>query len=249
MIPDADISPHGAPQNPRFITTHWSVVMAAGGKESPAVHEALQRLCQIYWYPIYAYVRRRGYAPEDAEDLTQGFFARLLKRNDFADVRRERGKFRTFLLVAVNNYMSEQRRRDAAAKRGGDDEIISLDAPSAEQRYQLEPHDTTTPEKLYDRRWAFTLLEKARSALAEEYRANGKADLYHQLINLEPGAKNLVSLAEIGHRLGKTEGAIKSDVSRLRKRYRELVREEIAQTVASVLDIDDEVRYLFEVVG
>jgi RNA polymerase sigma-70 factor (ECF subfamily) len=178
MIPTADTPPPGLGQNAQFTTTHWSVVLAAGGGDSPAARQALEYLCQTYWYPVYAYVRRRGNSPHDAEDLAQEFFAKLIKRNDFAKVSRERGPFRAFLKGALNHLLSDQRDYVRAAKRGGGKIILSLDAQTAEQRYQLEPADTTTPDKLYDRRWALSLLETARSRLAEEYAVAGKSDLY-----------------------------------------------------------------------
>src|ERR1017187_1495895 len=169
MIPTADTPPPGLGQNAQFTTTHWSVVLAAGGGAAPSARPAIEYLCQSYWYPVYAYVRRRGHSPEDAEDLAQEFFAKLIKRNDFAKVSRERGPFRAFLKGALNHLLSDQRDYVRAAKRGGGKIILSLDAPAAEQRYQLEPADTTNPDKLYDRRWALTLLETARARLAEEY--------------------------------------------------------------------------------
>jgi RNA polymerase sigma factor (sigma-70 family) len=237
-------SSSGPFRNTQFTTTHWSVVLAAGGGDSPAARRALERLCQTYWYPVYAYVRRRGNSPHDAEDLTQEFFARLLQRNDFAKVNRERGLFRAYLLAAVNHFLSDQRDHARAAKRGGGQAIISLDAQTAEQRYQLEPVDSMTPEKLYDRRWAFTVLERASSRLAEEHAAEGKTALYNLLKFLLPGAGEVLSYKEIGSRLGKSEAAIKADAHRFRKRYRSLLREEIAHTVTSPLEIEAEVRHL-----
>lgn len=159
-------------------------------------------------------------------------------------MNRDRGKFRTFILAALNHFLSDQRDRARAAKRGGGKSIISLDAQTAEQRYQLEPIDTMTPEKLFDRLWAFTLLEKASSGLAEEYAADGKTELYNHLRSLEPGDGDALPHAEIGRRLGKSEKAITSEAWRFRKRYRELVRAEIAQTVTSPVEIDEEVRHL-----
>ena len=249
MIPTADTPPPGPGQNAQFTTTHWSAVLAAGGGDSPAARQALEYLCQTYWYPVYAYVRRRGHSPEDAEDLAQEFFAGLLRRNDFAKVSRERGPFRAFLKGALNHLLSDQRDYVRAAKRGGGKIILSLDAPAAEQRYQLEPADTTTPDKLYDRRWALTLLETARARLAEEYAVAGKGDLYNHLKSMDSGAGEALPYAEIGRRLGKSESAIKTEASRLKRRYHQLVRAEVAQTVASAVEIDDEVRYLLAVIS
>jgi RNA polymerase sigma-70 factor (ECF subfamily) len=248
MIPTPDITPSAAGQNAQFATTHWSVVLAADGSESPAALKALDRLCQTYWYPVYAHVRPRVNSPEDAADVTQEFFAGLLRRNDFAKVRRDRGPFRAFLLNALNHHLSDQWDHARAAKRGGGKIIVSLDAQSAEQRYQLEPADTMTPDILYDRRWALTLLEKARARLREEYAALGKTALYEQLKSLEPGAAERSSYVDIGRRLGKSESAIKSEAFHLRRRYGQIVRAEIAQTVSCVADIDEEGRYLLAVI-
>jgi len=249
MIPTADTPPPGPGRNAQFTTTHWSVVLAAGGGDSPAARQALEYLCQTYWYPVYVYVRRRGNSPHDAQDLTQEFFARLIGRNDFAKVSRDRGPFRAFLKSALNHLLSDQRDYVRAAKRGGGEIILSLDAQTAEQRYQLEPADTTTPDKLYDRRWALSLLETARSRLAEEYAVAGKSELYKHLESLEPGARKVLPYAEVGRRLGKSESAIKTEACRLLRRYRQLVRAEVAQTVASAVEIDDEVRYLLAVIS
>ena len=249
MTPTTDTPPSGPKQNGQFTTTHWSAVLAAGGGDSPAARQALGHLCQTYWYPVYAYVRRRGHSPEDAEDLTQEFFARLIERNDFAKVSRDRGPFRAFLKGALNHLLSDQRDYARAAKRGGGKIILSLDAQTAEQRYRLEPADMSTPDKLYDRRWALTLLETARSRLAQEYDAAGKSELYSHLNFLEPGAGEVLSYAEIGRRVGKSESAVKTEASRLRRRYHQLVRAEVAQTVASVVEVDEEVRYLLAVIS
>jgi len=224
-------------------------VFAAGGGDSPAARQALEHLCQTYWYPVYAHVRRRVNSPEDAADLTQEFFAGLLRRNDFAKVRRERGPFRAFLLNALKHHLFDQCDHARAAKRGGGKIIVSLDAQSAEQRYQLEPADTMTPDILYDRRWALTLLEKARVRLREEYAALGRTALYEQLNSLEPGAAERSSYVEIGRRLGKSESAIKSEAFHLRRRYGQIVRAEIAQTVSCVAGIDEEGRYLLAVIN
>jgi DNA-directed RNA polymerase specialized sigma24 family protein len=236
-------------QSDWFTTTHWSVVLAANQAGTPAALQALERLCQTYWYPLYAYVRRQGYSPEDAQDLTQGFFERVLEKNYFGQVTRDKGRFRAFLLAALKHFLSDQRDRERAAKRGGGGTLISLDAQSAEDRYQLEPADAVTPEKLFDRRWAFTVLEQTGARLRAEFAAADKADLYEQLNALEAGEDGALTYADLGRRLGLSESAIKSAVLRLRRRYGELVREEIAQTVASVAEIDEEIRHLMAVIG
>jgi len=249
MMPLPDTPSAGLGQNARFTTTHWSVVMAAAGADSAVARDALERLCRTYWYPLYAYVRRRGKSREDAEDLTQGFFASLLERNDFASLSKERGLFRAFLLAALNHFLADQYDRGQAAKRGGGKAPLSLDAQTAEERYREEPADTLTPERLYDRRWAFTVLENARVRLREEYEAVGKGELFELLKFLEPGADRVLSQAEIGRRVGKTESAVKKELFRLRKRYGQLVRAEVAQTVSSVADVDEEVRCLLVAIG
>jgi RNA polymerase sigma factor (sigma-70 family) len=245
MDPSASSSGH----SDWFTTTHWSVVLAATGSNSPEAQQALEQLCQTYWYPLYVFVRRQGNSPEDAQDLTQAFFERILERNYFGQADRSKGRLRAFLLASLKHFLSDQRDRRDAAKRGGGRRMLSLDAHTAEERYQLEPADTMTPEKLYERRWAFTLLEKARTNLRSEYDAAGKTELYQLLKVLEPGSGDGTTYADIGQRLGKSESAIKSEASRLRLRYGELVRSEIAQTVASVTEIDDEVRHLLTVIG
>ena len=232
-----------------FTTTHWSVVLTAGQSGSPAAFQALERLCQTYWYPLYTYVRRQGYSPDDAQDLTQAFFERVLEKNYFAQVAQDRGRFRAFLLAALKHFLSDQRDHERAAKRGGGRLPLSLDAQEGEQRYLLEPADTLTPEKLYERRWALTVLDQARARLRDEFAAAGKSDLYEALTGLETGEDTNLTYAELGQRLGLSESAIKSAALRLRRRYGELVREAIAQTVASASEIDEEVRYLLAVVA
>jgi RNA polymerase sigma-70 factor (ECF subfamily) len=224
-------------------------VLAAGDSNSTTAREALERLCQGYWYPLYVYVRRQGYSPEDAQDLTQAFFERVLEKNYFAQVDPAKGRFRAFLLASLKHFLSDQRDRARAAKRGGGKVCIPLDGSSAEDRYQVEPADTLSPDRLYDRRWAFTLLEKARERLREEHVASGKVELYELLNTLEPSAGDKRSYREVAERLATTESAIKSEAFRLRRRYGQLIRAEIAQTVATVGEIEDEVRYLMSIIA
>ena len=226
-----------------FTTTHWSVVLAAGQPDAPQAGEALEKLCRTYWYPLYAYVRREGYDPLDAQDLTQGFFARLLARNDLGQVGSQKGKFRSFLLAALRHFLSDQRDRARAAKRGGGAEVLSLDAQAAEQRYRLEPVDRMDAEKIFERRWAMTLLERALARLRDEAVVAGKAEWFERLRDFVAGDSE-VSCREAAVQLGQTESAVKSAVHRLRQRYRGLVREEIAQTVADPAEIEAEIRYL-----
>jgi RNA polymerase sigma-70 factor (ECF subfamily) len=228
-----------------FTTTHWSVVLAAGQGESPAAQRALEKLCRTYWYPLYAYVRRLGSTPEDAQDLTQGFFARVLERNDLGRVDRQKGKFRAFLVASLKHYLSDQRDRDRAAKRGGQHTILSLDAQSAEERYRLEPADATSPDKLFDRRWALTTLDEAVCRLRKEYQDTGKGGLFEQLQGFLSGALEASTYGEAASRLGMTESTLKSYVHRLRQRNREILREVIGDTVASREQIDEELQDLF----
>ena len=227
-----------------FATTHWSVVLAAGQSDSPQAASALEKLCRVYWLPIYSYVRQRGKPPHDALDLTQGFFALLLERNDFATANPDRGRFRSFLLTALNHFLANQHDRVMAAKRGGGNIPISLDDDTVEQRYQLEPVTDLSPDKIYERRWALAVMEQAINALSAEFADSDKSrhfELLKQFLTEEaaPG-----EYGPIGRELGLTEGAVAVNVHRLRQRYRELVRLEVAQTVASPLEIEDEMRHL-----
>lgn len=238
-----------SPEGPRlFLTTHWSVVLAAGQGEAPGAQAALEKLCRTYWYSLYAYVRREGYNGPDAQDLTQEFFARLLAKNYLGQVAPQKGKFRSFLLAALRHFLSDQRDRDRALKRGGGAECFSLDAQSAEERYRLEPVERMDAEKIYERRWAMTLLEQALTRLRSEALAAGKAEQFESLRGFVAG-ENDVSCSEAAATLGLSESAVKSVVHRLRQRYRELVREEIAHTVTDPAEIDTEIRYLIAVVS
>ncbi len=231
-----------------FVTTHWSVVLAAGQSADAQASAALEQLCRTYWYPLYAYVRREGHNPTDAQDLTQEFFARLLARNSLAHVGPQKGKFRSFLLAALRHSLSDQRDRARALKRGGGAEVFSLDAQEAEERYRFEPVDRLDAEKIYERRWAMTLLEQAQQRLREELAAAGKAELFERLRSFVAGDSE-ISCGEVAAELGLSESAVKSAVHRLRERYRELVREEIAHTVADQTEIDAEIRYLITVMS
>ncbi len=231
-----------------FATTHWSVVLAAGQHESPQAAEALETLCRTYWYPLYAYVRRSGHSPEDAQDLTQAFFALLLARDSLAGVRSQKGKFRSFLLTALRHFLSDQWSHARAVKRGSGAEVLSLEALEAEGRYRLEPVEGLDAERIYERRWAMTLLEQALNRLRDESTAAGKRNLFEALEGLVAGESD-VSCGEVAVKLGLTESATKSTLHRLRERYRALVREEIAHTVAEPAEIEAEVRYLITVVS
>jgi RNA polymerase sigma-70 factor (ECF subfamily) len=230
----------------RFEMTRWSIVLAARGDEA-AAREAMAYLCTNYWYPLYAFVRRQRHDPHDAHDLTQAFFARLLEKGWLDDVSREKGRFRSFLLAAMKHFLSNERDRDRAIKRGGGKPLISLDAQDAESRYATEPRDDATPERIFDRRWALTLLETVLNRLRAEMTAGGKAALFDSLKPTLAGEQS--GYAAVAARLGMTEGAVKVAAHRLRQRYRELIREEIAQTVDSENGIDEELRDLMSALG
>jgi RNA polymerase sigma-70 factor (ECF subfamily) len=228
-----------------FVTTHWSVVLAAGRGDSTRARDALAELCRSYWYPLYAYTRRRGCSPHDAQDLTQEFFARLLERQDLAQVSPERGRFRSFLLASLNHFLANEWDKARAAKRGGGQPLLRLDGASAEGRYALEPAGDDTPETLFDRQWALTLLERVLARLREEFGAAGKTRLFDRLKDSMAGERGDAGYAQAAAELGMTEGNVKVAVHRLRKRYRERLREEIAQTVVSPAEVEEEIRHLF----
>jgi RNA polymerase sigma-70 factor (ECF subfamily) len=238
-----------AEQGVWFTTTHWSIVLNARDPASPQASEALEKLCRAYWYPLYAFVRRQGQDEATAKDLTQGFFAKLLEKNYLSHVHPEKGKFRTFLLVAIRHFISDEWDKARALKRGGDKTVISLDETVGEERYRHEPVEVMDPEKLFERRWALTLLEQARERLEEEYRAAGKARLYEQLRRFEAGGEDAPAYADVAPALGLSEAGLRTAVHRMRQRYRELVREEVAQTVSSPAEVDEEIRYLIRVIG
>jgi RNA polymerase sigma factor (sigma-70 family) len=233
----------------RFLTTHWSLVLAAGAKPTPRSRDALAALCEQYWYPLYAFLRRQGHSAEDAQDLTQGFFARVLEKGWLQDVRPERGRFRSFLLASLSHYVSNERDRARALKRGGPLPPLSLEIETAEGLYQLEPRDDLTPERIFDRRWALTLLDRVLARLRAEFHDRGKGALFETLKVFLDGERTDESYKEVGAALGMSEGAVKVAVHRLRRRFRDIVRDEIAQTVETPDQIDDEIRHLFESVG
>lgn len=232
-------------RRPAFVTTHWSVVLSAGAKDSPQWSAALEELCRSYWYPLYAYVRRRGHSPEDAQDLTQEFFARLLARNWVGSADPQKGRFRTFLLTAMSHFLADEWDRLKAQKRGGGQRVLPLEAATAETRFQLEPADLLTPEKAYERRWAQTILESVFEQLRQAYAAEGKAALFDELKGSLTQARAAVPYAKLALRLNLSEGALRVAVHRLRQRYRELLRTEIAHTVAEPGEVEEELRYLF----
>jgi len=235
--------------DPQFTTTHWSVVLLAGQADSPHATEALEKLCRTYWYPLYVYVRRQGNSPEDAQDLTQNFFSRLLEKNYFAKADPDRGKFRTFLLRSMKNFLVNEWKRAGRVKRGGDLTFLSFDANVAEDRYAAEPANESNPDTAYEQRWAVTLIEQVLTALRQEFNAADKARLFEELKGFIWGDKSTASYVEIAGHLNLTEGTVKVAVHRLRQRFRELLRAEVAHTVARPEDIDGELRHLIAVVG
>lgn len=244
MAPTSDLSDTAPRAGAAFVTTHWSVVLAAQEKGSPQEAGALEELCRSYWYPLYAHARRLGHGPAEAEDLTQEFFARLLERDYLQAVDPAKGRFRTFLLVALKRFLADEWDRSRAQKRGGRIAHWSLGAETAEQRYQVEPVDRMTPERVFERHWALTLLDRTMTRLGQEFAAAGKGSEFEQLKEFLTADRGDIPHAEMAPRLGLSEGALRVAVHRLRRRFRELFREEIARTVASPAEINDEVRYL-----
>jgi RNA polymerase sigma-70 factor (ECF subfamily) len=243
--PFSEPRPAGARQ---FATTRWSLVAAAGRGGSPESQQALAALCQAYWYPLYAYARRRLPSVHDAQDLTQAFFAELLEKDYLQAADPRRGKFRSFLLTAFKHFLSKQRDRANAQKRGGGRATLPLDCQAGERRYRLEPADTATPETVFERRWALAILEQALAKLRQELADAGKEKLFECLKRALAGEGLQEPHARIAEQVGISEQAVKVAVYRLRRRYQELLRAEIAQTVASPDEIDDELRDLFAAV-
>ena len=231
----------------QFTSTHWSVVVEAQG-ESPAAQEALEKLCRVYWRPIYSFVRREGTAPEEAEDVTQAFFADLLEHKSLGAVRKEKGRFRSYLLGALKYFLADKRRRAMAIKRGKGQRLIPLEELSPDERAEIEPTDPLTAEQIYERRWASTVLDRVLGLLKNEYAAAGNASLFDSLKQLLPDEPGAPSQADIAGQLGMTDNAIRQAFYRFRQRYQSLLREEIGHTVATPGDVEDELRHLIAVV-
>jgi RNA polymerase sigma factor (sigma-70 family) len=228
-----------------FVTTHWTEVARAGQTTSPQSLAALEQLCRQYWYPLYAYVRRQGHPHEDAQDLTQEFFARLLERKSLRLADRNRGRFRTFLLTSLKHFLINDRHKANRQKRGGGLRVISLDAEQTETRFQAEPADRYSPDKAFDRHWAMVLLERVLDQLEDEFTAGRRGEVFGALkpfLTMEQGQS---SYAELGAKFGLTEASLKVTVHRLRRRYRELFREEIGRTLDDPQAIDEEMQELF----
>lgn len=232
-----------------FVTTHWSAVLSAGRSDSTRAQAALAGLCETYWYPLYVYVRRRGYGPEDAQDLTQEFFARLLEHNWLAQADRQRGRFRTFLLAALSHFLANEWDKARAQKRGGTVQMVALQLDTAETRYGHEPPDPLTPEQSFERRWALALLDRVLTLLQTENNAPEKRESFETLKPCLLGDREHQPYALLATKLGLTEGAVKVAVHRLRQRYRQLLREEIAHTVATPAEVGEELRYLVKVLA
>ena len=237
------------PPQARFAATRWTVVLTAARSDTTRGRDALAQLCQMYWYPLYAYVRRKGYSPADAEDLTQAFFAQVLRERLVASADREKGRFRSFLLTRLNHFLADEWDRLKAQKRGGGERVLALEITAAETRFQLEPVDWRSPDRLYEHRWALTLLERVFDRLRQEYRRDGKATLFEETKGCLAQARAAVPYAEAGARLGLSEGALRVAVHRLRQRYRELLRAEVADTVSGPEEVKEELRYLFRVLA
>lgn len=233
----------------QFTTTHWSVVLAAGGKDETRSLAALETLCRTYWYPLYAYVRRRGFSPEDAQDLVQEFFARFLAHHWVSDADRTRGRFRTFLLTALSRFLANEWDRTRAQKRGGNQVHVPLDTALAEQRYQADPATTISPDQLYDRHWAMMLLDRALNRLCSEHEQSGKAADFAILSSALTAERGDIPYAEWARELGLSESATRMAVHRLRQRFREVFREEIAQTVTTPEEVKEEIRHLLAVLA
>ena len=230
-----------------FTTTHWSVVLDAQG-ESPAAQEALEKLCRTYWRPIFAFLRREGRPSAEAEDITQGFFAQLLERRSLDAVRKEKGRLRSYLLGALKYFLADEQRRSMAIKRGSGLRPIPLEELRADERIEMEPSDPMTAEMIYERRWALTVLERVLSRLKEEYLAAHNAALFDSLKQLLPDEPGSPSQAEMATQLSMTENAVRQAFYRFRQRYQSILREEIAHTVATPGDIEDELRHLIAVI-
>jgi RNA polymerase sigma-70 factor (ECF subfamily) len=245
MAGTADERPAGSV----FNTTHWSVVLAAADLTATDARAALTRLCQTYWYPLYCCVRRHGYSPEDAQDLTQAFFAKLLSKNQIALADPERGRFRTFLLRSLENFLRTQYRDVTTQKRGGAAELLSLELQTAEGRYETEPADNLSPSVVFERQWAGTVLETVLTGLRKEFSGSGRLELFNALEPHLWGDDTSTPYASIAEALGMTLVAVRVTVHRLRQRFHELLRSEISDTVETPNDVEDELRYLRRVLA
>ena len=232
-----------------FPSTHWSVVLAARADNPAVARAALEQLCTVYWYPLYAFVRRRGHQPANAEDVVQGFIIHLFEHHFFQAADPDKGRFRSYLLASLNHFMADAADRAGRQKRGDGRPLLSLDAGLAERRYAQEPADPCDPEQLFERRWALTLLDTVLQRLETEAAESGRANLFRQIKGVLQGDHDGMTLVQLAPQLGMSEAALTMTILRLRQRYRELVREEIAHTVSRPVEIDEEMRYLFQVLS
>lgn len=232
----------------RFATTHWSMVLAAGGATSTQASAALAELCRTYWYPLYAFLRHRGYSVHDAQDLTQEFFVRLVERRKLAGVTRTGGRFRSYLLAAMRRFLVDEWRRGRARKRGSG-QVVLLDPEEAETRFRRESAESVTPERLFEQNWALAVLESVYEGLRREYEASGKAEWFEALKFCLTGDRGKERYAVLAERLGVSQNTVKSSVHRLRRRYRDLLRDTVGCTVADPAEVEDEMRYLMRVLG
>jgi RNA polymerase sigma-70 factor (ECF subfamily) len=242
-------SPQSGAAPSLFLTTHWSVVLAAQDKSSPESAAALEVLCRAYWYPLYAFVRQQGHSASDAQDLTQEFFARLLAKEYLQAANREKGRFRTFLRVALRRFLANEWDRARRLKRGGGHTPLSLDTTAAEHRYQAEGDDALPPDRLYERRWARALLEQALARLRAEYTAAGKTAEFEHLKEALAAERGAIAYHDLAAALNLTEGAARVAVHRLRKRFREVFRATVAETVSAPEEVEDELRHLVGLLG
>jgi DNA-directed RNA polymerase specialized sigma24 family protein len=229
-----------------FTTTHWSVVLEAQG-QSPAAQEALEELCRTYWRPVYGFIRRQGITTQEAEDLTQGFFSLLLERRDFDAVRKEKGRLRSYLLTSLKHFLASEQRRAMTVKRGKGQRLIPLEELRANERFEMEPADPLSADRLYERRWALTLMEQVLRRLKDEYCTAGNAALFDSLKQLLPDEPGAQSREDIAAQLGMTDNALRQAFHRFRHCYQLLLREEISHTVAVASDVEDELRHLISV--
>lgn len=232
-----------------FLSTRWSVVLDVGGQDPARVREALETLCSTYWYPLYAFVRRRGVDAEEAQDVTQGFFARLLEHRDLAGLDPARGRLRAFLLVSLKHYLANHRDQQRAQKRGGRHESLPLDMSGADERYGLAAPPALSPERLFERAWALALLERVLASVRERYEGRDRGALFEELKGTLTGEQPVGGLAAVGERLGMTEGAVKVAAHRLRERYRTTLRSEVAGTLEDPAQVEDELQDLFQALG
>lgn len=247
MAPEGATNEPGARTGARFATTHWSTVLAAGDSAAPGSREALERLCQTYWFPLYAFIRRAGYPPEDAKDLIQGFLLYLLERQVIHKARPDLGRFRSFLLGCLKNYLAQQRDLARAAKRGGRSQFLPLDAAGAERQLWAEPATELSPETLFDRKWGVTVLAQALQAVEADYLHSHQARIFQHLHPFLQGDSPRLAYRDAGAKLGLAEPAVRMAVTRLRRRYRAALRQVVADTVTDPKDVDDELRYLIQI--